>query len=59
VRADGTPFAVPAGPLIPIAAALVILWLLANATRREFAIEAMVLVAASLLYSIRTRVGQR
>ena len=59
VRADGTPFAVPAGPVIPVAAALVILWLLSNATRREFAIEAIVLVAASLLYSIRTRVGQR
>jgi basic amino acid/polyamine antiporter, APA family len=59
VRADGTPFAVPAGPLIPIAAAAVILWLLSNATRREFTIEAIVLVAASLLYSIRRRVGQR
>jgi amino acid transporter len=59
VRADGTPFAVPAGPLIPIAAALVILWLLSNATKREFAIEAAVLAAAALLYSIRTRVGQR
>jgi len=59
IRADGTPFAVPGGPTIPIAAAAVILWLLSNATRREFAIEAIVLVAASLLYSIRTRVGQR
>jgi amino acid transporter len=59
VRADGTPFSVPAGPLIPIAAAVVILWLLSNATSREFAIEAIVLAAAALLYSIRTRVGQR
>ena len=59
VRAGGTPFAVPAGPLIPIAAALVILWLLSNATRREFRIEAIVLGSASLLYSIRRGVGQR
>ena len=59
VRADGTPFAVPGGPVIPIAAAAVILWLLSNATRREFAVEAVVLAAASLLYSIRKGVGQR
>jgi APA family basic amino acid/polyamine antiporter len=59
IRADGTPFAVPGGPAIPIAAAMVILWLLSNATRREFIVEAAVLAAASLLYSIRTRSGQR
>jgi amino acid transporter len=59
IRADGTPFAVPGGPVIPIAAAAVILWLLSNATRREFAVEAIVLAAASLLYSIRKGVGQR
>src|SRR4029079_9013206 len=43
VRADGTPFAVPAGPLVPVLAAAVILWLLSNATAREFAVEALVL----------------
>jgi len=59
VRADGTPFAVPGGPVIPVAAAAVILWVLSNATRREFAVEAAVLAAASLLYSIRRGVGQR
>jgi len=59
IRADGTPFAVPGGPAIPIAAAAAILWLLSNATRREFAVEATVLAAASLLYSIRKGVGQR
>jgi amino acid transporter len=59
IRADGTPFAAPGGPLIPIAAGAVILWLLSNATRREFLVEAVVLVTASLIYSIRTRVGQR
>jgi APA family basic amino acid/polyamine antiporter len=59
VRADGTPFAVPGGPVIPIAAAIVILWLLSNATRREFIVEAAVLAAAALLYSIRKSGGQR
>jgi len=53
IRADGTPFAVPGGPVIPVTAAAVILWVLSNATRREFAFEAVVLVAASLLYAIR------
>jgi amino acid transporter len=59
VRAGGTPFAVPGGPLIPVVAAIVILWLLSNATRREFVVEGLVLAVASLLYSIRTGVGHR
>src|SRR5262245_57789558 len=59
VRADGTPFAVPGGPAIPVAAAVVVLWMLANATRREFLVEAAVLAAAAVLYSIRKRGGQR
>jgi amino acid transporter len=59
VRADGTPFAVPAGPVIPLAASAVIIWMLSNATGREFAVAAAVLAAAALLYSIRKGIGQR
>jgi APA family basic amino acid/polyamine antiporter len=55
VRAGGTPFAVPGGPLIPIAAAAVIIWLLTSATRREFAVEALALSVASVLYWVRRR----
>ena len=53
VRAEGgIPFAVPGGPTIPILAAMVIVWLLSNATRREFGVEALVLaVAASFISS--------
>jgi len=58
VRSGGTPFAVPAGPVVPIAAAGVIIWLLSHATVREFAIEAVVLAAAALLYAAR-RGGSR
>jgi amino acid transporter len=58
VRADGVPFAVPAGPLIPLLAAGVIVWLLSNATRREFGVEALVLSVAALVYFIR-RTGGR
>jgi amino acid transporter len=55
VRAGGTPFAVPAGPMIPALAAGVIVWMLSHATRREFAVEGLVLTAASLIYLIRKR----
>jgi basic amino acid/polyamine antiporter, APA family len=58
VRADGTPFAVPAGPAVPVLAATVIVWLLSNATRREFAVEALVLAVAGLFYFIRKTGGQ-
>jgi hypothetical protein len=44
---------VPGGAAIPVLAAAVILWLLSNATRREFAVEALVLGAAALIYRIR------
>lgn len=58
VRADGTPFAVPGGPVIPLLAAAVIVWLLSNATRREFAVEALVVAVAALFYFIRRTGGQ-
>jgi len=58
VRADGTPFAVPAGPLVPVLATAVILWLLSNATAREFAVEALVIAVASVFYFIRRTGGQ-
>ena len=58
IRADGTPFAVPAGPVIPFLAASVIVWLLSNATRREFGVEALVLAVAALFYLIRKGGGQ-
>ena len=59
VRADGAiPFAVPGGPVIPILAAAVIVWLLTNATRREFGVEGLVLAVATLFYFIRKSGGQ-
>jgi amino acid transporter len=53
VESAGRPFVLPAGPAIPLAAALVILWLLSQATREEVVVEAAVLAVASLLYAIR------
>ena len=57
VRADGTPFALPAGPLVPLLAGAVIVWLLSHATRREFAVEAVVLAVATLVYFSRKAGG--
>jgi amino acid transporter len=53
VRTGGAPFTAPGGPIVPIAAAAAILWLLAHATPRELGVEALVLAVASLAYVIR------
>jgi basic amino acid/polyamine antiporter, APA family len=55
VRTDGAPFALPAGPLLPLLAAAVILWMLSHATRREFVVEGIVLTAAALFYLVRRK----
>jgi APA family basic amino acid/polyamine antiporter len=49
------PFILPGGALVPTLAAIVIVWMLSHATRREFAVEAGVLVVAALVYSLRRR----
>jgi basic amino acid/polyamine antiporter, APA family len=59
VRTDGAaPFVLPAGPLVPILAAIVTLWFLSHASRREFGVLALVLAVASLLYFIRKTGGK-
>jgi basic amino acid/polyamine antiporter, APA family len=58
VRIDGTrPFALAGGPLVPVLATAVIVWLLSNATRREFGIEALTLAVAAVFYFIRRTGG--
>lgn len=54
VRADGVPFAFPGMKIVPALAIITILWILAHATLREFAVTAAVLLAASVLYALRT-----
>ena len=58
VRADGIPFSVPAGPFVPLLAAAVIVWLLSNATAREFGVEGLTLAVAAVFYFIRKTGGQ-
>ena len=55
MRSDGLPFALPAGPLVPLLAAAVILWMLSHATRREFVVEGVVLAVAALFYLVRRK----
>src|SRR6266404_5608512 len=50
VRADGVPFNFPGVKIVPTIAIIAIVWILAHATWWEFAINAAVLVVASLLY---------
>jgi amino acid transporter len=51
--AAGPPFMLPFGPLIPLATAAVLVWLLAQANAREFAITGAVLIVPVLLYAAR------
>jgi basic amino acid/polyamine antiporter, APA family len=60
VRSDGAvPFDFPGGGVIPIAAVLVIVWILAHATRQEFVITGAALVVATGLYFLRELLGRR
>ncbi len=43
----------PGMKIVPILAIIAVIWILAHATRREFAVNGLVLVAASLLYAVR------
>lgn len=58
VRADGEPFDFPGAKLVPAVAILVIIWILAHATIREFAVTASVLAVGSLLYFAGQKLGR-
>lgn len=53
VRSGGTPFVLPAGPLVPIAASVIIVWLLSQATGREFLVTGGVVAVAAVYYVAR------
>jgi basic amino acid/polyamine antiporter, APA family len=53
VRSGGAPFVLPGGPLIPLAASLVILWLLSQATAREYVVTGAVVAVAAAYYAVR------
>ncbi len=53
--AHAAPFVLPGGPMIPAAGSMVVLWLLWQATLREWLIEAVVIAAAVTVYVVRRR----
>jgi basic amino acid/polyamine antiporter, APA family len=55
VRADGQPFNFPGMKIVPALAIVAIIWILAHATVREFAVNGIVLAIASVLYLLRAR----
>jgi APA family basic amino acid/polyamine antiporter len=59
VRSDGVPFRFPCASFIPVLAIVVIIWILAHATRDEFEITGLCLAVASLLFLIRQFVRKR
>jgi basic amino acid/polyamine antiporter, APA family len=56
VQGDGPPFRIAGGPVVPVLACGVVIWLLTTASRREYASVAAVLAVTSLLYLLRRRV---
>lgn len=53
VRSDGAPFKFRGASVIPIAAIILIVWVLAHATKGEFVITGACLAVASLLFVLR------
>lgn len=50
VRSDGRPFTFPGAPVFPFLAILVIIWILAHASAKEFGVTGAVLAVGSLFY---------
>ncbi|HEV2995132.1 MAG TPA: amino acid permease [Chthoniobacterales bacterium] len=50
VRADGQPFNFPGAKIVPALAIVAIIWILTHATMREFAVNGILLAAASIAY---------
>ena len=56
-RVGRAPFRVPGGPIVPLLASAVVVWLLASARAVEFLAAAAVVVIAAVLYWLRPRRG--
>jgi basic amino acid/polyamine antiporter, APA family len=53
VQTGGRPFVLPGGPLVPVLACVVVLWLLSGATAPELAMTGGAVVVAALLFVLR------
>lgn len=54
VRTDGQPFSVPGARIFPVVSIAIIIWILAHATLKEFMMTGGMLLAASIVYWVRT-----
>ena len=55
VRSDGAPFTFPGDWIVPPTAIVIIIWILSNATRKEFLITGLVLAIGSVLFLFRRK----
>jgi amino acid transporter len=55
VHAEGAPFRIAGGPIVPVLACAVVVWLLSSSGAAEFLAVAAVLVLSSVLYFLRPR----
>jgi basic amino acid/polyamine antiporter, APA family len=53
IAAAGSPFVAPGGPVVPIAASALILWLLSTLALREMIAALSFVVIATLIYYVR------
>src|SRR3984893_8490358 len=58
VRSDGEPFNFPGAKIVPALAIVAIIWILAHATMREFAVNGIVLAVASIVYFVRRSIAR-
>ena len=49
----GSPFVVPGGPIVPIAAAVIIVWLLSTLAMREMVATLVFVLVAALIFAVR------
>ena len=54
VQTGGSPFVPPGGPLVPVLACVVVLWLLSHASAQEFAVTAAAALVAAILFAWRS-----
>jgi amino acid transporter len=55
VRTDGKPLNFPGMQIVPVLAIIAILWIISHATAWEFTVNGIVLVIASVVYFVQTR----
>jgi APA family basic amino acid/polyamine antiporter len=59
IRSDGSPFKFRGQTIIPMVAIILIIWVLAHATKKEFEITGACLAGATLLFLIRQFFGRK